>query len=232
MIPADSTAPAAGEPPVGHRERKKRETRAALAEAALTLIAERGLDHVTVDEIAATAGVSARTFFNYFPTKEDAVVGFGEEGIARVGQAIRAAPAELSALTAIRLALLAEAVVIAENPTHLILQMQIADRSPALWPRLIAGGENALRDIAAEIGKRLGLDPAETDFPDLLAQVAGSTFRSSVLRWHRSDRTRDLAELINRDFDALQAGLPDPERSGSPTTKIVPDSSRTTPSPT
>ena len=58
----------------GLRERKKREARVAIAEAATLLFAERGFDTVTVAEVAAAAGVSAKTVFNYFPVKEDLVL--------------------------------------------------------------------------------------------------------------------------------------------------------------
>ncbi len=57
------------------RERKKVETRAAIHEAALRLVAENGADHASVDAICSEAGVSTRTFFNYFPSKVSAVVG-------------------------------------------------------------------------------------------------------------------------------------------------------------
>ncbi|MDR0345295.1 MAG: TetR/AcrR family transcriptional regulator, partial [Nocardiopsaceae bacterium] len=59
----------------GLRERKKQATRRALHDAALQLALERGLEHLTVEEISATADVSARTFFNYFPGKEEAILG-------------------------------------------------------------------------------------------------------------------------------------------------------------
>jgi len=61
-------------PPAGLRERKKAERRLALIDAAHRLVEERGFDCVTVEDIAAAAGVSTRTFFNYFDTKDDAIV--------------------------------------------------------------------------------------------------------------------------------------------------------------
>ncbi len=64
-------APSSG----GLRERKKRARREALVDAAQTLVLERGLDAVTVEDICAAVGVSPRTFFNYFPAKDDAVLG-------------------------------------------------------------------------------------------------------------------------------------------------------------
>jgi AcrR family transcriptional regulator len=66
----------------GLRERKKRARREALIDAAQKLVAEHGLDAVTVEMISAEAGVSPRTFFNYFETKDDAVLGAEDTGLA------------------------------------------------------------------------------------------------------------------------------------------------------
>jgi AcrR family transcriptional regulator len=62
-------------PSLSLRERKKAETWAAIHEAAAALVMERGIERTTVEAIAESVGISARTFFNYFPSKEDAVLG-------------------------------------------------------------------------------------------------------------------------------------------------------------
>src|SRR3954453_19633038 len=59
----------------GLRERKRAATRAAITAAARSLTAERGLNGYTVEEVCERAGISRRTFFNYFPAKEDAILG-------------------------------------------------------------------------------------------------------------------------------------------------------------
>ncbi|WP_067687577.1 TetR/AcrR family transcriptional regulator [Nocardia jejuensis] len=64
-----------GETPVGWREEKKRRTRLDLCVAARRLALEHGLDAMTIDDVAKAVGVSPRTFFNYYDTKMDAVVG-------------------------------------------------------------------------------------------------------------------------------------------------------------
>ncbi|MDR1790673.1 MAG: TetR/AcrR family transcriptional regulator [Propionibacteriaceae bacterium] len=69
---------------LGLRQRKKRETLVALHEAALSLAMERGLDGVTVQDIATRADVSPRTFFNYFENKDDAVLGISALATAEV----------------------------------------------------------------------------------------------------------------------------------------------------
>jgi AcrR family transcriptional regulator len=76
-------------PPPGLRERKKEQTRQAIAAAAFGMFAERGFDAVTVVAVARQAGVSEATVFNYFPTKEDLVYGRLEEFEAGLVRAVR-----------------------------------------------------------------------------------------------------------------------------------------------
>jgi AcrR family transcriptional regulator len=73
---------------LGLRERKKRRTRRALAEAALSLFAEKGYDQTTVADIAAAADVSTRTFFSYYRTKEDVLFADADERLDLIHSAL------------------------------------------------------------------------------------------------------------------------------------------------
>src|SRR5436189_2517004 len=74
---------------MGLREFKKQRTRQAIADAAMRLFVERGFDHVTVAEVAEAVGVSDKTVFNYFPTKEDLFFDEVDEREAALLAAIR-----------------------------------------------------------------------------------------------------------------------------------------------
>lgn len=78
----------------GLREQKKRETRRALHHAALHLVHEKGLEAVTTEQIAEEAGVSPRTFFNYFPTKEQAILGYSVHLPSVLVRAFESRPAD------------------------------------------------------------------------------------------------------------------------------------------
>src|SRR5208282_6768919 len=79
--------------PEGLRERKKLATRRALGIAAMRLAVERGLDNVLVEDIADAAGVSARTFNNYFGSKYEAICALQQDRALRIGEALRGRPA-------------------------------------------------------------------------------------------------------------------------------------------
>src|ERR1700722_10136009 len=98
--PPDSAGP-------GLRERKKRATRQALSQAAMRLAIERGLDNLLVDDIAAAAEVSPRTFNNYFASKYEAICALALDRSLRVGEALRERSAGEPLWDAIRAAVLA-----------------------------------------------------------------------------------------------------------------------------
>ena len=89
----------------GRREANKARTRRALVDAVRELARERGLEDLTAEEIAARAGVSRRTFFNYFTGIESVVAAGLAEPLERIAAALLARPAEEEPLTAIAAAL-------------------------------------------------------------------------------------------------------------------------------
>jgi AcrR family transcriptional regulator len=192
------------------RERKKRETRATLIGSALRLVAERGLESVTVEEISAAANVSVRTFFNYFRNKEDAVTGGGVMAGERLTRVLDEAPANVSVLAAVRSGMLAEAEAIEKDPAELLLVLTIAERTPSLKPQLVASGEAVLHDLAAAVGRRSGLDPSTHGYPGLVAAVTGAAFRHAVFRWHDAGAVQPLTEVLSEALGALADGLPEP----------------------
>jgi len=89
----------------GLRERKRAHTRAATVDVALRLFAERGYDHVTVADICAAAEIAPRTFFRYFPTKDDVLAEPSRDMAERMAALVAAAPAELDDAEVLRGAL-------------------------------------------------------------------------------------------------------------------------------
>ncbi len=85
----------------GLRERKRRRTRAAIAQTAMQLFCERGFDRVSVAEIAATAEVAEKTVYNYFPTKADLFFDEGDDLLAELLAAVRNRRPGEPALTAV-----------------------------------------------------------------------------------------------------------------------------------
>ncbi|MFG3708972.1 TetR family transcriptional regulator [Micromonospora sp. NPDC047670] len=200
---------AATEPVPGRRDRRKRRTRAALTEAALRLVAERGLAQVTVEEISEAAEVSPRTFFNYFACKDDALVGDHSGDAARLVARLAAVPPEVPVLTALRTALDELIDEVRTERELWRLRLEVVTRNPALLPRLVAGNAEAERAIVEVVAARVGVDPGH-GYPALVAAVAGAAWRTAMTRWATQPDGPELADLTDEAFAALAAGLPQP----------------------
>lgn len=125
----------AGRP--GLRERKKMRTRQAIATAALRLFAERGYEETTIADIAAAADVSPRTFFSYFPSKEDVIFAEIDDRLAEVAERLRRTPGE-SPMETIRRSIVAvlEAIA-AEHRDYGPVQVALILERPALRARAL-----------------------------------------------------------------------------------------------
>ena len=197
----------------GLRERKKQATRAALHEAALRLVAERGLDGVSVDDIAARADVSARTFFNYFPSKDDAVVGLDPAMADRQARAYLDRPSSESPVQALRAVAREQAVLMAADAELWPLRLRVIDAHAPLLARLAAAFAEAERALAGAVAHRSGTAATVDIYPTLLAAVSGAAMRTALHQWHATDFTASLPQLLDQTWDVLEAGLQAPRSS-------------------
>jgi AcrR family transcriptional regulator len=202
--------------PSSLRERKKLATRRSLRQAAFDLIAERGLAHVTVDDIAEAADVSPRTFFNYFPSKEAALFGTGpDEAEALRERVVGEAPGEpvLDALRAIVAsgvnAWTAELAELGGDPADWLNRMKELRTDPHLRAAQAAQMAKVERALAEGIAERLGTDPERDPYPGLLAAVAAGVYRSSLTFWAASGGTVSPGQVAGLAFQALADGLPE-----------------------
>lgn len=116
----------------GLRERKKRAARVETHRAALELVAGRGLGGVTVEMIAERAGISPRTFFNHWATKEAALLGVVFTDADGIGDALRARPAEEAPTVALRAVLREWMRMVPSDPELRELRKQVMAQEPTL----------------------------------------------------------------------------------------------------
>ncbi len=195
--------------PPGRRDRKKQQTRQALMQAALRLVDERGLEHVTVEEIAEAADVSPRTFFNYFTSKDEALLGdeFGAQQAMR--ERFLAVPSAVPTLSALVIAMAPDLEAVEGERDLWLMRFRVMDANPALLAALIKQSASAEQELVNVIAGRLGV-PASSAYPQLVAAVSGAALRTSVMRWAASGGALRLPALVVEAFDLLAAGLTDP----------------------
>jgi AcrR family transcriptional regulator len=198
----------------GLRERKKAQTRRALTAATIRLAIERGSpDRVTVEEISEAADVSPRTFFNYFSSKEDAILGVNPEGRAALRTELELRPADESPVEALRAALLATAEGIDENAELWAQRLQLVRDHPALSPGYVASFADFERGLVEAMAARLDLDPDADLYPAVVVAAALTVMRVTVKHWQATAVDTPLTELLDLAFDQLADGLALPPTS-------------------
>jgi AcrR family transcriptional regulator len=190
---------------VGLRERKKLATRTALADSALRLSVEHGVDSVTVEQIAVDAGVSLRTFFNYFSSKEEAVVTGDLAAAAIFVTAFAQRPATEPVLEALGNALLELVPELVDRKQE--TRLRALRRTPSLLPHQLAAFAAHEQGLAEAIAARLGVDLGESPYPLLLSATVMAAVRVTARRWldepeepgHPSLRSRLEAMIAQLD---------------------------------
>jgi AcrR family transcriptional regulator len=191
-------------------ERKRQLVSSELSEAALQLLASKGFDAVTVDEIAVTAGVSKRTFFRYFASKEDVVVQFLTDLGAGMHAELAARPARERPSVALRHTIAVPVAACADRTDHAdraLRVVQLIMGTPALRARFLERRAQWRDDLAAELARRLGLDPSIDLYPQLAADMALAALDTVLQRWSSSGAAADPDDLTDRAFAVIAPAL-------------------------
>lgn len=173
---------------------------------ALELVAEHGFEATTVEDIAAAAGISRRTFFRYYPSKNDVVWGDFEVQLGAMGQWLTATPTHRPVLEVLSQAVVRfnslppSAVAAHRQRMSLILHVPALQAHSALryadWRAVVA------RFVAGRTGG------AETDrLPQLVGHVALGAAVASYEEW-LTDESADLSSLLAQSFTDLRTGFP------------------------
>jgi AcrR family transcriptional regulator len=194
------------QPAPGRRDRKKQQTRAALMSAALRLVDERGLDRVTVEEISAAVDVSPRTFFNYFATKDDAILGDPVMAGEVVGERLLAQPPEIPLVDAVLHVFDPAIEQIQADRDLWLLRMRVIKNNPALLPVLFTRGAVEEERFVAAVAERAGV-PKDHPLPLLTAALTGAAFRTAMMRWATVGTNEHLSKYVRESFDLLRNGL-------------------------
>ena len=190
----------------GLRERKKRQTREDLHRAALDLVEEKGFAAVTTDEIAARAGVSARTFFNYFPSKDAAVLGRRAEDLDDLTALLSERPADEAPLDTLRAVILALLAPAAFDPQLRAQRRRVLLHEPSLAPAFVGGNIRVENALTAAIEERLGLAHGA----ELRVRVMVATALAGVracLEHHQAGAPGDIEESVDDAFAMLAEGF-------------------------
>jgi AcrR family transcriptional regulator len=191
------------------RERKRTATRTAITSAARALTSAKGLNGYTVEEVCEVAGISRRTFFNYFPTKEDAIIGHAGDDIpADVIEDFIAGGADSPAgdisptlfRDLVRLSLrLAEGMTASEEETRQLIG--VVHKEPQLILKIIGVTEQREAQFARDVARREGV-AADHPVVQMAVVLLSTIARKSSMAYFSDGNTRSYPDLLLENISA------------------------------
>jgi AcrR family transcriptional regulator len=202
---------------MGLRERKKVETRAALSWAAIRLVVQHGYDNVRVEDIAAAANVSPRTFNNYFTSKAEAITARHLDRFLAMAAALRERPAGEPLWEALRAAVVpqfcgdpAAAEHPVEDPVAWSAGVRLMVATPAVQGELLRAGATAEAELAAVVAERTGTDATRDLYPNLVAAAVLAATNTATDLSTRTEPSVPVQDLLADALTRLAAGLSHP----------------------
>ena len=193
------------------RERKRTRTRLMIQSEALRLFAEKGYADTTVEEIADAAAISPRTFFRYFPSKEDVVLW--DEYDPQVGELLAARPDDEPVAESFR-AIMSESLdgLLRRDPDQLLTKVRLLSSVPELRARflemqtsLLSSTERPGFEMAAALAHRHHV-PDERQLRVTVGALSAAV-TIAIDEWQRDGGKADLLSLFDQTVDALAAGI-------------------------
>lgn len=188
---------------MGLRDRKRIETRERLERCAVTLVMRDGIENATVDAISELADVSPRTFFNYFDSKEDAILGLRDIEItdAAIAEHIASHPASDPVESIVRLIVTMLGTSIAEREVR-ATRLELVLRHPQLMGRQFAQMTRMAERLGSAVTAILERDDrfAGSDAPtaELMLAICGGAVRVSVMELAAAHSEPDTEQLQQR----------------------------------
>jgi AcrR family transcriptional regulator len=184
--------------PIGLRERKKQQTRQAIHVAAMRLFAEGGFEATTIADIAAAADISPRTFFAYFPSKEEVVFARFETAFEDFDRTLSERAPGTTALEALRVWIGRAAKEFSGGADAARLEARLRRESPAVAACDLQHMRLFEHRLAEAVGEDLG-EPPDSLRPRLVAAAAVAALQAS------SDKADVILEGDREQADALAA---------------------------
>ena len=192
------------EPPRSLRERRRIRTRQTIQAHALRLFADKGFQATTIEEIAAAAEMAPRTFFRYFPTKEEVV--FWSEYRPMLAGFVAARPDDEPALEALRHGIVEGlATIWDQDGGRMLERLRLAFRTPALHPRMRQQQAGWATELAEILADRLGARPDGLEVRAVAAAAAAAVWVAAE-EWQAQDGEGDLGALIDQALGSVLGG--------------------------
>jgi mycofactocin system transcriptional regulator len=196
-VKAELSLPVVGRPPST--------TRRQLQLIAVEMFSERGYDQVTIEDLATAAGISRRTFFRYFPSKADALMGDFDEEVEHLREALHDSDPNLPVMEAIRTAVVAARSCAVVDPAELRRRLLLQYRNPVLLANALTHYEILKRVVAEFAAGRLG-QSLDALLPQAIAGAVYGVADAAYQSW-MADPTAELGPTLDGALAALASGF-------------------------